>query len=342
MNTFSSYDTASGEHPFAQYVRILGKGKSGTRSLSLEEAREAFSMILNNEADPIQVGAFLMLLRVKEETGEELAGFVQACREAMPAVAEGISVDLDWSSYAGKKHQHPWFILSIMLLVQAGYRVFIHGADGHTPGRLYTEQALKDLQLPVAETWQEVASQLDSCGMSYLPLRQLCPPLDELIRLRPLMGLRSPVHTLTRLLNPLRAEASMRSIFHPAYGDLHRAADIILEQANSLVFKGDSGEVELKPHADTRLMFLRDDAHSDTTFNRTISERVASVEAPSTTPLLELWRGKKAEGYGLDAVLATTTAALALLEPDSGLEGAKSRASELWQARDRNRLPACL
>ena len=60
------------EHAFAPFVRILGKGKTGTRSLTLSEAEEAFGMILSGQAEPVQVGAFLKLLRVKEETGEEL------------------------------------------------------------------------------------------------------------------------------------------------------------------------------------------------------------------------------------------------------------------------------
>ena len=70
----------SQEHPFAPYLRILGKGKTGTRSLTQDEARIAFEMILSGDTEPLQIGAFLMLLRVKEETAEELAGFVQACR----------------------------------------------------------------------------------------------------------------------------------------------------------------------------------------------------------------------------------------------------------------------
>jgi len=64
------------EHPFAPYVRILGKGKTGSRSLDFDEARSAFTMILRGTVEPVQLGAFLMLLRVKEETPEELAGFV--------------------------------------------------------------------------------------------------------------------------------------------------------------------------------------------------------------------------------------------------------------------------
>jgi anthranilate phosphoribosyltransferase len=214
--TDSSFTAPSREHPFAAFVRILGKGKTGSRSLSQAEARQAFGMILRGDTDPVQVGAFLMLLRVKEETGEELAGFVQACRDEMVQPAPSLSADLDWSSYAGKKHQHPWFILSMLLLAEAGHRIMVHGADGHTQGRLYTEQALHELGLPIAANWAEAERQLADSRLSYLPLRNFCQPLHQLIQLRPLLGLRSPVNTLTRMLNPLGARCSIQSIFHPA------------------------------------------------------------------------------------------------------------------------------
>ncbi|MEH6593667.1 MAG: glycosyl transferase family protein [Halioglobus sp.] len=341
MTPYDSDNPMDTEHPFAQYVRILGKGKSGTRSLTQDEAIAAFSMILNGEAEDMQVGAFLMLLRVKEETGEELAGFVLACRDNMLTRSTPLSADLDWSSYAGKKHQHPWFILSILLLTQAGYRVFIHGTDGHTQGRLYTEQALSQLQLPVADSWAQVSTQLDEQGLSYLPLRRLCPPLDALIQLRPLLGLRSPVHTLTRMLNPLSAPASIQSIFHPAYGILHQEADKLLGQPRAVVFKGDSGEVEIKPQADTRILSLLDGDTSEMVLKRSLGERVASVGEPSVEPLRALWRGEEDDPYGLDAVLATTAVALSLLDPGLSLPDAQNRARSLWQQREFDRLLPC-
>lgn len=89
------------EHKFAPFVRILGKGKNGTRSLSREEAAEAMGMILDGQVRPEQLGAFLMLLRVKEEAPEELAGFADAVR-ARYSVGRELHVDLDWSTYAGK------------------------------------------------------------------------------------------------------------------------------------------------------------------------------------------------------------------------------------------------
>ena len=64
------------EHPFAQFVRIIGKGKNGARSLTYDEAYQAFSMILNNEVLDVQLGAFLMLLRVKEESVDELSALL--------------------------------------------------------------------------------------------------------------------------------------------------------------------------------------------------------------------------------------------------------------------------
>ena len=115
------------EHPFAQYIRIIGKGKTGARSLTYDEAYQAFSMILKNEVLDVQLGAFLMLLRVKEESVDELAGFVQATRDQLNF--QPLDVDLDWSSYAGKRKHYPWFLLAALTLAKHGYKIVMHGAQ---------------------------------------------------------------------------------------------------------------------------------------------------------------------------------------------------------------------
>ncbi|MDX1734852.1 MAG: glycosyl transferase family protein [Halioglobus sp.] len=329
---------ADQEHPFARFVRILGKGRTGTRDLTRAEAREAFGMILRGEAQDVQLGAFLMLLRVKEESAEEIAGFVEACRDSMLQPPPDLAADLDWSSYAGKKHQHPWYILSMLLLADAGYRVFVHGASGHTPGRLYTQESFAQLDLPVVRDWDEAAQALDATRLCYMPLQRFCPALDDIINLRPLFGLRSPVNTLTRLLNPLAAPASIQSIFHPAYAAIHQQADQLLEQPAALVFKGESGEIEVKPHADTRMFTLRSGQFEDAELPRSIDQRATPVAAPSVDPLRNLWRAERDDRYGRDATLATLGAALALLEPHLTHEQAAGRAQQLWRERDRSRL----
>ena len=94
-------------HPFAQTIRTLGRGKKGSRDLTEEEAYSAFSQVLKDEVEPEQLGAFLMLLRVKEETAAELAGFVRAARDHLETPTKLPAVHLDWSSYAGKRRHLP-------------------------------------------------------------------------------------------------------------------------------------------------------------------------------------------------------------------------------------------
>ena len=322
------------EHPFARYIRILGKGKTGTRSLSFEEARDAFRMLLRDEVEDLQRGAFLMLLRVKEETGEELAGFVQACRDEMLSPPGTLAADLDWSSYAGKKHQHPWFLLSLLLLNQAGYRVLVHGSDGHTPGRLYTEQAMTQLGMPIAEDWTSAGEQLEAHGLSYLPLRRFCRPLHDMMQLRALLGLRSPVNTLARMLNPLRAGASIQSVFHPAYAALHQETDRLLGQPSAGVFRGESGEVEVRPQADTRLSLLAGDTQTELVIPREQAGRFDPVPSPGVKALRALWRGTEQDDYGKAATLATTTAALLVLRGDTNTREAREEATRLWRTRN--------
>lgn len=325
-------------HPFARFVRILGRGKTGTRSLDIDEAREAFTMVLAGAVLDLQLGAFLMLLRVKEESPEELAGFVQASRAHMAQPPAAVAVDLDWSSYAGKKHQHPWYVLAMLLLAGAGYRVLAHGCAGHTPGRLYTEQAFTDLGLPVTHSWDDAANGLARGLPVYYPLESLCPPLARLVHLKPVLGLRSPVNTLTRMLNPAEAPASLQSIFHPAYARLHQEADRLLAQPRAMVFKGESGEVEIKPNADTRLYSLMESGAAETLLPRSIEARVADVDAPATAPLRALWRDEHADDYGRRATLGTTAAALLLLDASLDTQAALQRAESLWRGRARELL----
>jgi anthranilate phosphoribosyltransferase len=59
---------------------------AGGRALTLEESREAFDIMMSGDATPAQVGGFLMALRVRGETVDELTGGAQAMRERMVKV----------------------------------------------------------------------------------------------------------------------------------------------------------------------------------------------------------------------------------------------------------------
>ncbi|MFC2971321.1 glycosyl transferase family protein [Azotobacter bryophylli] len=321
------------EHPFAQFVRILGKGKRGARGLTREEAREAMGMLLDGKTEDTQLGAFLMLLRHKEESPEELAGFTEAVRARLHPPA-GLNLDLDWPSYAGKKRHLPWYLLAVKCLAQHGVRILLHGGGAHTAGRLYTEQLLDRLGVPLCKDWAQVEQALAAGNLAFIPLGAWMPRLQRMIDLRNTLGLRSPIHSLARLLNPLGARCSLQSIFHPGYQAVHREASRLLGD-NAIVIKGDGGEIEINPDATSHLYGTADGASWDEEWPALAPQRHVKPESLDPDWLQAFWRGEVDDDYGRLAVLATM--ALALRALGTPREEAMVRAQRYWDERDRSK-----
>ena len=327
------------EHPFAQYVRILGRGKNVSRSLKYEEAEAAMSMILEGNVMPEQLGAFLMLLRIKEETPEEIAGFVQASKNAFDIPNGAADVDLDWSSYAGKKRQLPWFILSALALAGSGVKIFMHGAEGHTPGRLYTRQIMQDLGLPVVSTLGEATSVIAEQGMAFMPLADLSPKLEKIINLRPILGLRSPVHTIARMLNPLNAPYMLQGIFHVGYMDIHQGAAQILNQPHMAVFRGEGGEIERRPNKSLDVKTVHAGEMATEEWPSMLPEPRQPIDKElNVARLVSVWRGDEEDSFVDAAITGTIAIALKMMQKASSIEEATSQADQIWLARDRQRI----
>ncbi len=317
------------EHPFAVFVRILGKGKRGARDLTREEARQSMGMLLDGKAEDTQLGAFLMLLRHKEESAEELAGFTEAVRERLQAPA--ITVDIDWPSYAGKKRHLPWYLLAAKCLAQNGIRIFMHGGGAHTAGRLYTEQQLELLDIPHCGDWASTAAALDRDKLAFMPLGAWMPGLQRMIDQRNILGLRSPIHSLARILNPLGARCGLQSIFHPGYQANHREASRLLGDA-AIVIKGEGGEIEVNPDGVGHLYGTQAGEAWDEDWPALSAQRHVKPAGLDPQHLLAVWQGKAEDAYGELAVVATM--ALALRGLGQPREAAFDQAQQYWSRRD--------
>jgi anthranilate phosphoribosyltransferase len=316
------------EHPFAQFVRILGKGKRGARNLTRDEAREAMGMLLDDKVEDTQLGAFLMLLRHKEESAEEMAGFAEAIRERLQPPS--IAVDLDWPSYAGKKRHLPWFLLAAKALAQSGVRILLHGGGAHTAGRLYSEQCLDLLDIPLCHDWDAVEQALERQGLAFIPLGAWMPQLQRMIDLRNTLGLRSPIHSLARILNPLGARCGLQSIFHPGYQAVHREASQLLGD-RAVVIKGEGGEIEINPDATSHLYGTADGVNWDEDWPPLSLQRHVKPESLEPTHLQAFWRGEADDAYGRLAVLSSM--ALGLRALGMAREEALVEAQRRWDAR---------
>lgn len=326
------------EHPFAEIIRILGKGRNGSRGLTYDEAYRAMSMIMAEEVEPVQLGAFLMLMRVKEESPEEVAAAVNAIKPTLTIPTDMPTVDIDWSSYAGKKRVLPWYLLATLLMAQNGLKIFMHGASGHTAGRIYTKNILPQLGLEPATSLDEAKTQLQQHNFSYIDLEHLSPKLHQIIEMRPLLGLRSPVHTIARLLNPLDAETVMQGIFHPGYRPTHQEAGLKLNIPHLAVIKGEGGEIERNPDQPLLIQSVHNGTLSEEEWPAMFDKRHTRSDELIVDNMVQLWRGELEDEYAEAATIGTVAVALYTLQRSANREEAEATAQQWWQQRDRERL----
>ncbi len=331
--------SGSAEHPFAATIRTVAKGEKLGRSLTMEEAHEAMRLVLEGRVEPVQLGAFLAVLRYRKETGAELAGFALAARDSLtcgtlPAVA------LDWPSYADRHRQLPYFVLAALLIAGTGTRVLMHGIEGEGPAT--TRALLKLLGLPLARSAEEAERHMAERSFAYLPLEAICPPLDRLFALRPYLGLRSPANTYARELNPAAAPCQIQGVFHPNYADLHAHAASRLGQPRAAIFKGGGGEGQVNPLKPMALTLVRDgEVHRETWPALLDADDSGWRDEPLVLErVLELWRGKRSAAGPEAAIIGTAAVALHLSGSAPTPEKAVASARDLWDSRDRDLYPA--
>lgn len=316
---------------FAQLVRTLGRGRKGSRSLTREECRFAMTEIWAGRETPAQLGALLMLIRVKEETPEELAGMVEAVRAALP-VWNGRPTAIDWPAYAGKRRQPSWYVLAARALARGGYPVFMHGGGEHTAGRQYARQACEALGVPVARDWDEAEAYSHSEPLVYCPLEGFAPKLSHIIDMKAELGLRSPINTLVRNINPTAARVTLQGMFHMPYQAIHHQTARLVGDDRNVVLKGDSGEFEVRPDSDQKVLVNSPDHAETVEVPRVLARRAPRPPEPERAVLVDTWAGREAPDYGLAAIIDTMALAL-MLHDGMALEAARERARQLWDSR---------
>lgn len=309
----------------AEYVRILGRGPGRSRSLTLEEATGAMRLMLDGTAAPEAIGALLMLLRMKGETAQEIAGFAQAAQGVLPPIS---SVDLDWPSYAaGRTRGLPRFLLSARLVAQAGHGVLLHGWNGSDPA---VRTGLQDAGIDRAETIAEAETTLRRDGIAYLPLENFHPALFALLNLRDVLGLRSCINTVCRMLNPAGASASVQGVFHPSYRLLQSDAAQVMGLPSLCVIKGGGGEFERHPGKAVTVFGVQNGVAFESPSAAVLDGHTRLGDGPdAATTLAGLWSGDQADPFAQGVVTGTAALALAALGyPDAG-----AKADALWADR---------
>ncbi len=313
---------------FASFVATLGRGPGKSRALTREEAGEALGLVLDGRADPMQVGAFLMLLRYRGEDAEEVAGLVEAARARARLDVPGVA--LDWPSYgAGRTRGAPWFLLAALALGRAGVPVLMHGSNQFSSG-MSVPDGLAALGLAPAEDAAAARCDLARHGFAYVSVGSLSPGLERLLASRALFGLRSPINTVCRLLNPAGAPAAVDGVFHPPYIEVHLGAAERLGGLRLLVLKGGGGEAERNPAKAAVLHLAVPEVGRRELAAPPIT---AEWEEPPAEAWRSIWTGEATSPAAAARVTATIALGLLAIGRAQDVASADVQAAEIWHAR---------
>jgi anthranilate phosphoribosyltransferase len=185
-------------------LRVLGSHRRDGRNLTSEEAYGAFSTLLSGAESEIQVGAFLIALRWKGVTVEELVGFARAARERATIPCQGIKglVTL-CPPHEGYDHTPPLEVAAGLIAAAAGVRVLIISDRCVPPRRGVTAISVLE-HIGCGATWDpaEVEDWVAKARFGAIALSGMLPAMLGLRRVRNDIGVRTPLSTVEKLIAP--------------------------------------------------------------------------------------------------------------------------------------------
>ena len=217
------------------------------RALTQAEARDVMNQIMSGEATPAQMGGFLVALRLKGETADEIAGCAEAMREHVLSVRPGRD-DLVDTAGTGGDGARTFNISTAAALVAAaaGAGVAKHGnrAVSSASGSADVLEALGfELELPVPR----IERSIDELGFGFLFAPTHHPAMRHAAPVRRELATRTVFNVLGPLTNPAGARAQVVGVYAPELVETIASVLVRLGARRAFVVHGAGGVDELSP-----------------------------------------------------------------------------------------------
>jgi len=195
------------------YLRVIGRGKFGVRALSREQASDLFAQVLDGRASDLEVGAFCVAMRFKGITPDEMMGFLDATQAQLTRFPTTQRPLVVLPSYNGARWLPVFTPLLALLVARTGLPVLLHGCQTEA-GRVSSQAVLAALGIPALNTPRLIADG----EMVHVDTALLCPGMKRLLDARQVIGLRTPGHSVVKLMQPgSGTQIVVSSYTHPGY-----------------------------------------------------------------------------------------------------------------------------
>ena len=239
----------------APYLKEIGRGKDGARSLSREQAHDLMSRILDGRVTDLELGGFALAMRIKGETPEELAGFVDATMAHTLALPDPGRPAVLLPSYNGARRLPNFTPLLALLLAREG--VLVHGMVSDPTGRVTSAAIFTALGLPPCPDAAAVAARWAAGQPAFVAIETLNRPLASLLAIRPVLGLRNSGHTIAKILPVLPGALRVVNHTHPEYA-VSLTQYLSDSLACAVLMRGTEGEPVADARRQPRMQVFRD------------------------------------------------------------------------------------
>jgi anthranilate phosphoribosyltransferase len=269
-----------------KYIKEIGRGKDGARPLSREQAQDLFGQILDGTVSDLELGGFCIAMRIKGETDQEMAGFLDATHQRLNKVPEGETPTIVIPSYNGARKLPLLTPLLAMLLAREGLPVLIHGTATES-GRVSAQEVLLALGIQA----QTAISSIAPGTISFVPTALLHTGLQRVLDVRRTLSLRNPAHSLVKLMNPCAGKSLLvTSYTHPEYA-VSMGQTFSLIGANALLLRGTEGEAVADARRTPKMEAFVNGQATDlqayqTGSLSTLPELPGGIDAPSTATFI--------------------------------------------------------
>ena len=237
----------------AQMRSIIGRVATGpeySKDISFEESRAAMHYILNNQADPIQAGVYLIALRMKRETDDENGGSLQAILDATEQMVADVDAVVDVAEpYDGYMRGAPVMAFLPTLLAACGVPAVSHGLEEVGPKFGVTHRkVLRAAGAEVDMSPQQAVAQINNAaiGWAYIDQAKFCHRLHDLVPLRKRIIKRPVLTTVEVLANPIRGKKSTHLItgyVHKPYPPVYEKLAKLAKFDSAIIVRGVEGGV---------------------------------------------------------------------------------------------------
>jgi anthranilate phosphoribosyltransferase len=230
------------------------------QNLTIEEAEMAMGIIMDGEATPAQIAGYLIGLRMKGETVEEITGSARAMRDHALHVPLNINGDalLDIVGTGGDgAHTFNISTTAAFVIAGTGRKVAKHG-NRAASSKCGSADVLGALGLNLDLTPDQVGQCIDEIGIGFLFAPKFHPAMKHAIGPRRELGQRTIFNILGPLTNPAGATHQLIGVFDPSL--THSMAEVLGELGGkaAYVVHGQGGLDELTTDGINRVSHLKD------------------------------------------------------------------------------------